>query len=72
MVSPDPGVADIVTVPLPHLEPLVPVGVPGKLFTVIARVVDRLHPLPVMVTVYDVVETGILVIEAVVSVVFHK
>ena len=34
MVSPVPGVAEIVTVPVPHRAPLVPVGATGVLFIV--------------------------------------
>ena len=34
VVSPAPGVAEIATVPVPHLAPFVPVGRAGTLFTV--------------------------------------
>ena len=39
MVSPAPGVAEMVTVPVPHLEPPVPVGAAGTAFTVTDEVV---------------------------------
>ena len=32
IVSPAPGVAEMVTVPVPHLDPPVPAGADGKLF----------------------------------------
>ena len=35
MVSPAPGVAEILTVPVPHLDPPVPPGAEGKGLTVI-------------------------------------
>ena len=34
IVSPAPGVAEIFTVPVPHLEPPVPAGATGKAFMV--------------------------------------
>ena len=34
IVSPEPGVADILTVPVPHLVPFVPEGVAGFALTV--------------------------------------
>ena len=34
IVSPAPGVAEMLTVPVPHLEPPVPVGAEGILFIV--------------------------------------
>ena len=46
MVSPAPGVAEMVTVPVPHLEPPVPAGATGTAFTVAvtAVLVAEMHP----------------------------
>jgi len=46
MVSPTPGVAEIATVPVPHLKPPVPVGTAGTAFTVAitAVLVADVHP----------------------------
>jgi hypothetical protein len=40
IVSPEPGVADRPTVPVPHLEPAVPVGAVGKAFTVVVILIE--------------------------------
>ena len=49
MVSPAPGVAEIVTVPVPHLDAPVPAGATGTVFTVAitAVLVADIHPLVV-------------------------
>ena len=49
MVSPAPGVAEMVTAPVPHLDPPVPVGAGGKAFTVAmtAVLVAATHPVVV-------------------------
>ena len=49
MVSPAPGVAEIFTVPVPHLELPVPVGAAGTAFTVAVTValVAETHPVVV-------------------------
>ena len=49
MVSPAPGVAEMVTVPVPHLEPTVPVGAAGTAFivAVTAVLVAATHPVVV-------------------------
>ena len=39
IVSPDPAFAEMVTVPVPHLEPPVPVGALGNGFT--TRVIEQ-------------------------------
>jgi hypothetical protein len=50
MPVPVADVADINTVPVPHLDPLVPVdGVDGIAFTVaVTAVLSDSHPLPVL------------------------
>ena len=49
MVSPAPGVAEMVTVPVPHLEAPVPEGAAGTAFTVAvtAVLVAEIHPVVV-------------------------
>jgi hypothetical protein len=49
IVSPAPGVAEIMTVPVPHLELAVPVGATGTGFTfaVTAVLVDEIQPVVV-------------------------
>ena len=46
MVSPEPGVAEMMTVPVPHLEPGVPGGAAGTVFTVATTgvLVAEMHP----------------------------
>ena len=49
IASPAPGVADMLTVPVPHLEPPVPVGAAGTAFIVamIAVLVAETQPVVV-------------------------
>jgi len=49
MVSPAPGVAEMATVPVPHLEAPVPEGAAGTAFTVAvtAVLVAEIHPVVV-------------------------
>ena len=49
MVSPAPGVAEMVTVPVPHLEAPVPVGATGTAFTVAVTAVLVAETQPVVV-----------------------
>ena len=48
IVSPVPGVAEIITVPVPHLELAVPVGAAGSGLTVTVTAVRvvLIHPVP--------------------------
>ena len=48
-VSPAPGVAEIFTVPGPHIDPLVPTGADGNAFTVAVTAVLVEDPQPVVV-----------------------
>jgi len=52
IVSPAPAVPDIITVPVPHLEPSVPVGGDGIGFTVAvtATLVTEIQPVVVFLT----------------------
>ena len=49
MVSPAPGVAEILTVPVPHLDPAVPPGADGIEFTVATTPVRVDETQPVVV-----------------------
>ena len=49
IVSPEPGVADIPTVPVPHLVPFVPEGVAGNALTVAVTAVLVADTQPVVV-----------------------
>ena len=50
IVSPEPGVADILTVPVEHLVPLVPEGVAGNALTVAVTAVLVADTQPVKVS----------------------
>ena len=56
MVSPEPGVADRLTVPVPHLEPAVPVGAFGNAFTVVVILLEDAGD-PVTQVAVDVITT---------------
>ena len=49
MVSLDPGVADILTIPVEHLAPLVPAGAAGNALTVAVTAVLVADTQPVVV-----------------------
>ena len=49
IVSPEPGVADILTVPVAHLEELVPAGADGNALTVAVTAVLVADTQPVVV-----------------------
>ena len=71
MVSPDPGVANKVTVPAPHLEPSVPEGIAGAVFgDAVAEPAALVHPFIIWVTVY--LPEVFTVMDEVVSLVLHN